>query len=656
MRAPLQVPMRILLLEDDEGDASLVLHTLAAAGLRVEAEVARTPDEFREKLPSRVHDVILCDFSIPGWNGLEALRWTRSSGCLTPFIFVSGNMGEDVAVECMKAGATDYVLKDNLARLPHAVRRAREEDRMRADRDLALTKLGDSEQRFATAFRSSPEGITISTLADGRYIEANPAFLRMTEYERAEVVGHTTAELGIWVNPAQRLSLLDKLGGPEPVSGHEAEFRTKSGKVRQVELSAESIQLQGTPCLLAVIRDVTELRSLQQQLRQAQKMEAIGRLAGGVAHDFNNLLGVITGYGEMVQQRLPNADPLHLKVEQILKAAGRAASLTRQLLAFSRQQVLQPEVLDLNHIVSDMDKLLRRLIGEDVELGTALHPGLGRVRADPGQIAQIVMNLAVNARDAMPGGGRLTIETTNAELDAAYAVLHPPAKPGPYVMLAMSDTGTGMDAETQSHVFEPFFTTKPVGEGTGLGLSTVYGIVKQSDGYIWVYSEVGVGTTFKIYLPRSDTAAAAPSEERPAPAACTSETVLLVEDEDALRGLLRETLEGNGYVVLVAHDGAQALQIADAHAGPLHLILTDLIMPGINGRSAAEVIVSTRPAVKVLYISGYSDEAVARSGALSPGSAFLSKPFTPRELLVKVRDLLDGPSGLPASAPRKPRT
>jgi len=645
MTAPETTPLRILLLEDDPGDASLILHTLAVAGLRIQGDVARTPDEFRERVPSGIYDLILCDFRMPGWNGLEALRWTRSSGCPAPFIFVSGSLGEDMAVECMKAGATDYVLKDNLARLPHAVRRAREEDRMRADRDVALKMLGDSEQRFATAFRSSPEGITISTLTDGRYIEANQAFLRMMEYERAEVIGHTTAELGIWVNAAQRLSLLDKLGGPEPVSGHEAGFRTKSGKVRQVELSAECIQLQGTPCLLAVTRDVTELRSLQQQLRQAQKMEAIGRLAGGVAHDFNNLLGVITGYGELVRQRMPTEDPLHVKVEQILKAADRAASLTRQLLAFSRQQVLQPEILDVNHIVSDMDKLLHRLIGEDVELGTALDPSLGRVRADPGQLAQIVMNLAVNARDAMPGGGRLTIETANAELDAAYAVLHPPAKPGRYVMLAMSDTGSGMDAEIQSHVFEPFFTTKPVGEGTGLGLSTVYGIVKQSDGYVWVYSEVGVGTTFKIYLPRIDLATAAPPQERPAPAARSSETVLLVEDEDALRGLLRETLEDNGYVVLVARDGAQALQIADAHAGPIHLIVTDLIMPGINGRSAAEEIVSARPEVKVLYISGYSSEAVARSGALGRGSAFLSKPFTPKGLLRKVRDLLDGAGG-----------
>jgi two-component system cell cycle sensor histidine kinase/response regulator CckA len=634
--------IRVLLLEDDADDAALVLRALAT-GLEVEVDVAQTPAEFKERVSSRSYDVILCDFRLPGWTGLEALRWTRKSGCLVPFIHVSGNMGEELAVECLKEGATDYVLKANLGRLPGAVRRALDEETLRAERDRALRQLADSEQLFATAFRASPEGITISSLADGTYIEVNDAFLRMIEHERADVIGRTARDLGIWEDAEQRSSLLLRLAGTEAVRGLEARFRTRSGNILQVELSAEAVQLQGTPCLLAIVRDVTQLRSLERQIRQSQKMEAIGRLAGGVAHDFNNLLGVITGYAELVRRRLPGSDPLHGKVEQILKAAERAAALTGQLLAFSRQQVLQPEVLDLNHVVSDMDKMLRRLIGKDVELTTLLDPDLGRVRADPGQLAQIVMNLAVNARDAMPRGGRLAIETSNADLDTTYIALHPPSRPGPYVMLVISDTGSGMDPETQSHIFEPFFTTKPVGEGTGLGLSTVYGIVKQSDGYIWVYSELGVGTTFKIYLPRVEGTAAGARAQRAIPVGGGSETVLVVEDEEALRGLLRETLEANGYTVLTARDGAEAVRIANAHAGTIHVIVTDLIMPGMTGRSAVEEIMPRHPESRILYMSGYSSEAVTRQGVLSRGSPFIGKPFTLESLLRSVRELLDGP-------------
>jgi PAS domain S-box-containing protein len=393
--------------------------------------------------------------------------------------------------------------------------------------------------------------------------------------------------------------------------------------------------------LVGVSRDITERRHLEDQARLGQKMEAIGRLAGGVAHDFNNLLGVIIGYGEMVLNRLPEEDPLRTRQEEVLKAAHRAAALTGQLLAFGRRQVLQPKVLDLNGVVGDMDKMLRRLIGEDLELATILDPDLGSVWADPGQIAQIVMNLAVNARDAMPGEGRLTVETKNVELDEAYAAIHSPTRPGRYVMLAVSDTGSGMDAETQSHIFEPFFTTKAAGKGTGLGLSTVYGIVKQSDGYIWVYSEVGVGTTFKIYLPRLDDTAPIVREESPSPLVQGSETILVVEDEGSLRGVLRETLEDNGYTVLVASDGAAALQVADEHAGPIHLMLTDVIMPGMTGRQAAQELGATRPRMKVLYISGYTQEGIARHGEFGLGTAFLSKPFTSAALLRKCRELLD---------------
>ena len=315
--------------------------------------------------------------------------------------------------------------------------------------------------------------------------------------------------------------------------------------------------------------------------------------------------------------------------------------MTRQLLAFGRKQVLQPKILDLNTVVSDVDRMLRRVIGEDIELATFLEPHLGNVKADPGQIEQVLMNLAVNARDAMPEGGRVTIETRNTDLDADYAATHPPTRPGRYVMFAITDTGSGMDAATQARIFEPFFSTKEVGKGTGLGLSTVYGIVKQSDGYVWVYSEVGVGTTFKIYLPRVDEEAPLVPEEGPGPLLRGVETVLLVEDEASLRELLREALEANGYSVLVAREGAEALRIAEAHAGAIQIIVTDVVMPGMIGPKIVELVAQTRPTMKVLYISGYSDESVVRHGLVGPGRAFLSKPFGPEVLLRRVREALD---------------
>jgi two-component system, cell cycle sensor histidine kinase and response regulator CckA len=361
-----------------------------------------------------------------------------------------------------------------------------------------------------------------------------------------------------------------------------------------------------------------------------------------VAHDFNNLLGVITGYAEITQRKLGKNDPVQGKVDQILKAADRASGLTRQLLAFSRQQVLQPKILDLNLLVSDMEKMLRRLLGEDLQLQTSLDPGLGSVKADPGQMEQVLMNLAVNARDAMPSGGHLTIETSNVDLGADDVARRPPTRAGSYVLLAVTDTGMGMDAETQSHLFEPFFTTKEVGRGTGLGLSTVYGIVKQSDGYIWCYSEVGVGTTFKVYLPRVDEEVAPDRKPAPVRLAHGTETVLLIEDDSTLRDVICEILEGAGYTVLVADGGDKALRIADEFSGAIALIITDVIMPGLSGRQAAETIKAARSEVDILFISGYTSEAIERHGVLEAGAKFLSKPFTTDALLRKVRDVLDG--------------
>jgi two-component system cell cycle sensor histidine kinase/response regulator CckA len=392
-----------------------------------------------------------------------------------------------------------------------------------------------------------------------------------------------------------------------------------------------------------VQNNLEELKQTQAQLLQAQKMEAIGRLAGGIAHDFNNLLTVITGFSDiLLHRRLDDGDPLRQPIEEIHKAGKRATSLTGQLLAFSRKQVLQPKVLDLNAVATDAEKMLRCLIGEDIDLVTVLAPELGPVKADPGQIEQVIVNLTINARDAMPQGGKLTIETADVELDEDYARQHIGVEPGPYVMLAVSDTGVGMDEETQAHLFEPFFTTKE--EGTGLGLSTAYGIVKQSGGHIWVYSEPGQGTTFKIYLPRVEEAA----ESLKLSAAPTklpqgSETVLVVEDDNGVRTLARDVLEVEGYTVLEARDGLEALLICEQHEGPIHLMVTDVVMPGMNGRQLAEHLASLHPEMKMLYISSYTDKAIVRHGVLELGLAFLQKPFTPGALARKVRQVLDTP-------------
>ena len=372
-------------------------------------------------------------------------------------------------------------------------------------------------------------------------------------------------------------------------------------------------------------------------------MEAVGRLAGGVAHDFNNILTAIGVYRDLLLADLPLNDPRREEVDEIHRAADRAAALTQQLLAFSRRQVLQPKVIDLNALVSNVEKLLRRLIGEDVLLATSLAEDLGRVRVDPGQVEQVIVNLAVNARDAMPAGGRLTLETRNVHLDAAYAAEHRSAVPGPYVVIAVSDTGTGMSAEVQSHMFEPFFTTKEVGKGTGLGLATVYGIVKQSGGSIWVYSELGHGRTFKVYLPRVDEPAEPLAASAPVDAASLrgTETILLVEDEPSVRAVARQVLARQGYVVLEAPDGPTALAMVDGGASGVDLVLTDVVMPGMSGRSLADQLATRCPGLRVLYMSGYTDDGIVRHGMLEPGLAYLQKPFRPDALVQKVREVLN---------------
>jgi PAS domain S-box-containing protein len=507
-----------------------------------------------------------------------------------------------------------------------------------------------SEVNFRSLVTNAPYGICRCD-STGQLLDVNPALLAMLGYSSPkEVVGK---HLGTFhADTLQWFELADYLRAAAAFNGLIAEWKRKDGSATVVRVSGRAVSDGGKGRTFELFaEDVTERRALEQQLRQSQKMEAVGRLAGGIAHDFNNLLMVISGYSEFLLDRLGPDPALRSPAQEIASAAGRATSLTRQLLAFSRKQMLAPKILDLNGVVTENLKMLTRVIGEDIDLVMVPAEGLGAVRADAGQIEQVIMNLAVNARDAMPAGGKLTIETSNVSLDEEYARFHAPLRPGNYVMLAISDTGAGMDSETQSHIFEPFFTTKGP-KGTGLGLSTVYGIVKQSGGYIWVYSEAGKGTTFKIYLPRVAEPAESPAQVAvPAESAAEpgTETILLVEDEANLRYLARQFLEKQGYRVIEAADGAVAMQIVVAHEGTIHLLLTDVIMPGMNGRELAQRISEIRPNVKILYMSGYTENVIGRNGTLDAGVRLLQKPFSLHNLKNKVREVLDS-SAFPQEA------
>jgi PAS domain S-box-containing protein len=477
---------------------------------------------------------------------------------------------------------------------------------------------------------------------DGHFTSLNKAGRRMVGCDLPDVLRMNLGQILAPEYSALAREMLQDASEEGPRT-YEVEIVTRRDGRLRVDLGTTLIERAGKPPEVQGIgRDITRHRRLEDQLRHAQKMEAAGRLAGGVAHDFNNLLTVISGFGQLVLGRLESTDPKYPHLSEILKAADRGATLTRQLLAFSRQQVLQPQVLDLNVTLANIDRMLRHLIGEDVELSIVPGPALGRVKADPGEIDQVILNLAVNARDAMPHGGRLTLQTENVNLDEARAAGHYPIRPGQYVLLTVSDTGSGMDAETQKHIFEPFFTTKEQGKGTGLGLATVHGIVHQSGGYIYVYSELGNGSCFKIYLPRVDQVAE-PAESRQAIEhhARGTETILVVEDEAMVRDLTLEVLKESGYTVISAERPDDALRICAQNQGPIDLLLTDVVMPGMSGLELAERLKPERPTMKVLYVSGYTADAVARRGMSDPKTAFLQKPFAPGALVRKVREVLE---------------
>lgn len=508
------------------------------------------------------------------------------------------------------------------------------------ERRQAEDALRKNEEMFRLLFSYNPLPTWVIDKETRQFLEVNDAAIRQYGYSLNEFKSMSVLDLRPEEERARYLEEMKEIRSDGLYHGN-WKHRKRDGKIIQVEIISHELEYEGRPVRLVVAQDLSERHLLEQQLRQSQKMEAVGRLAGGVAHDFNNLLMVIKGHTELLLNALPPSEQYSRKIEQIDRAADRASSLTRQLLAFSRLQVLQPHVLNLNVIVAEMGRLLPRLIGEDIELVIRGSEDLGAIRADASQMEQVIMNLAVNARDAMPGGGRLLIETSNAELDSNYNAVHPIVRQGRYVLLAVSDTGMGMSAETQAHIFEPFFTTKPQGKGTGLGLATVYGIVKQSGGFIWVYSEIERGTSFKIYLPRVDQAV-----ERTGAARSTAEapqgtgTILLAEDEQDVREVAREFLESGGYTVIEARDGAEALKKMESHDGAIDLVVTDMVMPGMTGQELTARLKQDRPEMRVLYMSGYSERAAADSTKGDCSMRLLTKPFSRWALLRAVHELL----------------
>jgi PAS domain S-box-containing protein len=608
--------------EQDSAPASRRLgRGLTEYVLRTGEPLLATPEVFQE-LQSRGEVELLGSPSVD-WMGVPLRAGNQTFGVL-----VVQSYHQDV-----RFGERDKEIpRSSLNSWPAPIDYKRHEEALR-----------HSEARYRSLVQSAVYGIYRASV-DGRFLDVNPALIHMLGYDSAEEVVRLDPQQDVFLEPSAHSHLMQEFQRTGKLDSAEVRWKKKDGTAITVRLSGRSADaVEDRDATLEIIaEDVTERRALEDQFRQAQKMEAVGRLAGGVAHDFNNLLMVVSGYTEVLLEELNESDPLLPKVQAIQQAADRATTLTRQLLAFSRKQLLELKVVDVNAIVADMERLLRPLIGENIDLTTKLSPNLGHTRADAGQLEQVIMNLVVNAKDAMPTGGRIVIQTSEEELDAVRRE-HSLIQPGSYILLSVSDTGAGMDKETQSRIFEPFFTTKEKGKGTGLGLSTVYGIVKQSGGYIFAHSEHGSGTTFRIYLPKVLDPAGQPGVAKQPPLATGgSENVLLVEDEESVRELVRETLKSKGYSVMEAPDGIQGMKVAESFEGKIDILITDVAMPGMSGHELAKHVAALRPGIKILFLSGYTEDAIIHEGVLDPGTAFLQKPFTLQALARKVRDVLHG--------------
>jgi two-component system cell cycle sensor histidine kinase/response regulator CckA len=648
--------LRVLQVEDSESDAALIVRLLEKSGYHIQSQRVETPEKMRAALSGHAWDVIIADHRMARFDAPGALGVLRESGKDIPLILVSGSIGEVQAVEMMKSGAHDYVLKDNLARLVPAVDRELREARSRSERRQAEKDLAESQERLALAIQATQLGTFDYSPRTDRLIWSEMANRHFGLPAAWPAVSHETFLRGLHPEDRERVhAAWQNALLPDSDGKYAAEYRT-IGIEDAIERHVSSwgrvyFDTAGQPVrMVGVTLDISERKRLEEQFRQAQKLESVGRLAGGVAHDFNNALMVINGYSDALLAKLSADDPLRDLVTPIRGAGERAAALSAQLLLLSRKQVVQKKAVNLNEIVVELEKMLAKVIGEDIRLKSDLST-LGTVMADPGQMHQVLMNLAINARDAMPNGGALLIETRNAVIKDGPGDLTTGLKPGSYVRLKVSDTGTGMTEEVKSHLFEPFFTTKKAGQGTGLGLATVYGIIQQNGGAISIESEPGHGTTFTIHLPQNDEETAVEPKSRAKSAALRgTETVLVVEDQEPVRQLAARVLQHYGYQVLEAAHPADALLQSERWTESIDLMLTDVVMPGMTGPELAARMKLLRPAIGVIFMSGYSEGSLLERQVLQSAGAYLAKPFSAAMLAEKVREVLGSPKVLGAAS------
>jgi len=641
--APTAQPLHLLIVDDDANDLELCIRSLTKSGFPFEANTAIARDEFLEKLRSAPVDVVLSDYRMKDWTGMDALAIVKEVRPDVPVILLTGTLGDELAVECIKLGVTDYVLKDQLARLPTALLRAHEERLLREAETRALEAMRQSEARYRGLVHNMMYGILWADEPSGRLLDVNPALVMMLDYASAEDLLQVQFTTALYRDPADR----EKLVAEYMEHGHASatvDWKRKDGKIVTVHVIGRRVlNSDGKSwCAEAMVEDVTERKSLEKQLVQAQKFEAIGQLAGGVAHDFNNMIGAILGWADLGIEETDLGSRLHRHFQKVRQQAERAAALTKQLLAFARRQILEPRNVDLNQSVVETVSLLEKVIGSNIEVRADLAPDVALVRADPTQIEQVLLNLCINARDAMPSGGSLIIETRNIRLDERFCAMQPLAHPGDHVALSVTDTGTGMDAATLDRIFEPFFTTKELGKGTGLGLATVYGIVRQHGGFLQVQSELGVGSTFHSYFPVSTEAvSSAERVEDESPIQGGSETILLAEDHEGLRQLAVETLTNLGYKVVLAADGEQAVQEFRIFRSQIQLALLDVMLPRMSGPEAFARIRELKPDLPAIFVTGYSPDTEPIQKVREEGWPVLQKPYASRLLARTVRETLD---------------
>jgi two-component system cell cycle sensor histidine kinase/response regulator CckA len=649
--------LRVLQVEDSESDAALIARLLEKSGYDVQSQRVEDPDEMRAALMGHAWDVIIADHSMARFDAPGALRVLRETGKDIPFVLVSGSIGEEHAVAIMKSGAHDYVAKDNLARLVPAVDRELRDARSRLERRQAEKHLAESQERLALAIQATQLGTFDYSPLTGTLVWSEMTKRHFGLSPSFSTVSYETFLRGLHPDDQERAHAAWQ-SALTPGSGGEyaTEYRTR-GIEDGVERHVSSwgrvyFDDAGQPVrLVGVTLDISERKRLEEQFRQAQKLESVGRLASGVAHDFNNILMVINGYSDALLGKLDADDPLRDLVTPIRDAGERGAALSAQLLVLSRKQVAERRVVNLNEIIVELERMLAKIIGEDIKLKSDLSSSLGTIMADPGQLHQVLMNLAINARDAMPSGGSLTIETCNFDVRDGFVDAVAGLKPGRYVRLKVSDTGTGMTKEVKSHLFEPFFTTKRAGQGTGLGLATVYGIVQQNEGSISIDSEPGQGTTFTIYLPQYRGSSAAKEKRNPTSAALRgNETILVVEDQEEVRELAGRVLRLYGYQVLESAHPDDALLQAERYAEPIQLMLADVVMPGMTGPELTVRMKLLRPAMRVLFMSGYSEGSLFDRQVLESVGAYLAKPFSAAALAEKVREILGSTQSLNATS------